>query len=337
MRVTLWFMLWTVFQAPALVQSQDDSAEDQNLIYAQRHFMRGRDAFKSQDYETALAAFQASLRLFASPNTRLYLARSLAALERFTEAANTYEEVMQSARLKEDIEPSYGAAGSAAERELTNLRNRLALLSVSFENGGNLAHLKVNGTEVPPEAVGLPVYVRPGTVTVEVRYTDGHEQNQQVRISAKERKTVVFNRAEPEKTTNVGTASAPPVDDVLSDEPTEADGSSSAAAIGLGVGAGVAIIGWGSAIAFGLLADGRYSDLEMQCGGSCPAARNDEIEEGEMYQTLANTGLIVGAVGTLAAGVALVLLLSDEETTNTAATRKPEGFSVGPTGVSVRW
>ncbi len=342
MRVRRWLWFWVAFpllclamQPLAKAQAPEQPGGEDNLIYAQRHFERGRDAFKDADYAKALEAFSTSLRLYASPNTRLYLARTLAKLERFTEAADTFEEVIRAARLKEAEEPSYAAARAAAERELTDLQNRLARVTVAFgDSTADVDALFVNERAIPRQAFGLPVYVRPGTVAVRVVYKDGQEQRQNVSLAARERKTLTLAPREPRREPAVDDATEnsnkllPPAN-TLSDD----DGGSGAAAVGLGVGAGVAAVGWGGALLFGVLADNRFDELSMECEGPCPASRNAEIDEGETFQTLANVGLVVGTVGTVAAGVALVLLLSDDAEVNSTN----GGLSLGPGSVRVRW
>ena len=49
-------------------------------------FDRGRALFQDRDYERALAEFRASLELYRSPNTRLYVGVCLKELSRFAEA-----------------------------------------------------------------------------------------------------------------------------------------------------------------------------------------------------------------------------------------------------------
>lgn len=332
MRIALWCLIWSALPTSAWAQSPSDKTEEDSLIYAQRHFERGRDAFKNGDYATALSAFESSLSLFPSPNTRLYLARTLVKAERFTDAANTYEEVIRSARLKESEEPSYAAARSAAERELADLQHRLARVTIVFsEQAEAVTELTVNDKQVPRQAYGLPIYVRPGTVKLRATYQDGRAQEQTVKLSAEERKTITIkpsrNPVDVEQDKR-----DPQSQDAEPEGPAVDSEGVSSAAVGFGIGAGVAAVGWGGALLFGLLADNQYSDLRQECGGPCPPERTSDIDTGERYQTIANAGIIVGAIGTAAVAVALVFLLSEPD-----QSEDEEGISLGPGSVRLRW
>jgi hypothetical protein len=73
------------------------------------------------------------------------------------------------------------------------------------------------------------------------------------------------------------------------------------------VAAGVGVAGLGLFTVAGIMANSTYSDLSESCGGPCPPDRQGDVDAGKTEQTLANIGLIVGAVG-LAAGATLFVL-----------------------------
>ena len=66
----------------------------------------------------------------------------------------------------------------------------------------------------------------------------------------------------------------------------------------------------------------------------CPADRQAETaelqDEGSTQQTLANVGLVVGAVGVAAGVTMLVIGLSDDDDTASAATQPSTSLAVGP-------
>lgn len=77
---------------------------------------------------------------------------------------------------------------------------------------------------------------------------------------------------------------------------------------------GVVLVASGGAvlagsIVIGLIAHGKYSDLEDLCGsGPCPASAQDDIDSGE---TLATVSTVLMGVGIVAAGIGAALLIVD--------------------------
>src|SRR6185369_2906113 len=72
----------TVLADSAHAQSESASVQAES----QTRFSRGRDLFRSGSFEQALEEFRAANELVHSPNTRLYIARTLQQIGRFAEA-----------------------------------------------------------------------------------------------------------------------------------------------------------------------------------------------------------------------------------------------------------
>ena len=73
--------------APALAAGVDPAnATPVQREQAQTHFLKGKASFDRNDLPGALEEFRASLEIVASPNARLYVARTLREMGRLVEA-----------------------------------------------------------------------------------------------------------------------------------------------------------------------------------------------------------------------------------------------------------
>jgi tetratricopeptide (TPR) repeat protein len=82
------------------------------------HYTAGRDAYRAGQYAHALEEFEQSYAATPSPNTHLYIARSLRELGRFSEARESYRATIREA---EERGAKYAGAREAAEAELRDL------------------------------------------------------------------------------------------------------------------------------------------------------------------------------------------------------------------------
>lgn len=306
-----------------------DVAPQSKKIFAQRHFERGQVAFRSGEYDTALAAFKTSLELAHSPNTLLFISRSLRHLERNAEAANAYETTIRAAALAEEHAPRYAKTRDAARAELSPLRAVISGIRIDTDDSKPLDSVKVNGRAVPQEGLELLFYVEPGKATVELFFEDGSIEKQVVTAEAAKQYVVTPGAGEIIARSNTA-------DESLS-QPHAADATPTTNTlewVGLGVGSGLAVVGFAGALGFSMASKEKYAELEEACGGPCSPPRTDDIKEGETYDTLANVGLVVGVVGVgiaIASAVALSVGHSDEQ----PQTESSLSFDV--TGVTYRW
>ena len=67
------------------------------------------------------------------------------------------------------------------------------------------------------------------------------------------------------------------------------------------------------------MSNAKYNDLEDACpNGRCASDQQSKIDDGRLYQTLANVGLVVGVVG-VGASVTLFVLSSSGPSEHKAA------------------
>ena len=86
------------------------------------------------------------------------------------------------------------------------------------------------------------------------------------------------------------------------------------------VAGGVGVAGLALFTVFGLMDNSTYSDLQGACPHNvCPPGKQSEVDSGRTQQTVANVGLVVGAVG-VAAGATLFVLSLSPKSSPAAAT-----------------
>jgi len=107
---------------PGVARAADDESAAVP-VEAQEHYTAGREAYRAGLYGRALEAFERSLSLAPSPNTRLYIARTLRELGRWSEAEAQFR---ATAREAEERGGKYAPTREAADVELRDVQVRLA-------------------------------------------------------------------------------------------------------------------------------------------------------------------------------------------------------------------
>ena len=297
----------TLIAAPALV-APDAVAQpagaaapsDASTKKALDLFKKGQGLYKANKHAEALPLFRESYALVQSPNSRIYIARCLAATGEAVAAYEEFEALIADVDARND--PKYQDARTAAVAERDELaQNKLALVTITVNNPSPGTSVSIGGRDIPAETWGKPVAVAPGSVDVTITTPPGAPQTQRVDLTAGDKRPIALDAAP-------AAATPPPV--------ASSSGSSRAmlrpAAY---VAGGVGVVGMGLFAVFGGLANATYSDLEGKCQGSggakaCPPDAQGQIDDGKMQKDVANAGLIIGAAG-LATGVTLFVLSMD--------------------------
>ncbi|WP_437571760.1 tetratricopeptide repeat protein [Sorangium sp. So ce542] len=287
--------------APAATPSPDAVEKAQSL------FKKGAALYEGKRYALALEQFRASYAAVASPNSRLYIARCLADLGEHTEAYLEFDQVAAEAAARAATEPRYAQTEQTAQLERDELARKIALVTVAVARPDAAISVSIAGKDVPRERWGKPFPVKPGKTEVVLR-TRTTSIPQTLDLSAGEAKTV---KLDPEEPGQAGAADGGPA--LLDEGPSLPEEAPSAraylrpyayAAGGVGV-AGLAVF-----TVAGLMANSTYSDLAESCRGPCPIERKDDVDAGKAQQTVANVGVVVGALGLVAGTTLLVLSLT---------------------------
>ena len=272
-------------------------ATDVQKQAAQIRYLQGMEDFKAGKYEAARKGFDDSFETVASPNSLLMVVRSLVEMKRNVEA---YEQAQKTARVADEAakkSPKYTQTAEAARGVAETLRAELGFVSVLGVDGApEGTKLTVAGRDIPRDAWGTPIPVAPGEVVVAI---DGRALPP-TSVAAGSTQTIDASKV-------VSPVLAQPGDD--DDDDTVRVTRSGTyrgpdrlmmAAIAGGVGAA----GFITVAVFGTLAESKFADLETACPGrNCPdPALEDDADAGSAFQAVANTGLVFGILGTVAAG-----------------------------------
>lgn len=292
---------------PALARAQDPST------LAQQRFLRGLAHFDHRQFDAALEEFRGSYQLRSSPNSRLYIARSLAALRRWPEAVSEYETCVQEAREHASTDPRYAETQSAAASELRAIEPQIGRVRVTLVNAPRQVGVRIGASVIPAAGLSLPIPAQPGALTITADAVGSPPVSQTItlRAGATEAVSLVFHSdaqrrqeealaagnvatsGEPRSTYDVGrwvTRSAHPLRWVM----FGAWGAGAAGMLSFGV--------------TGALTANTYAGLQARCGSSrCSANEQPAIDGGRATQTVANVSLGVGIVG-LVAGAALLFV-----------------------------
>ncbi len=121
-RLVAAFIAAVVIATPIAASAEDAPTPTPATAQAQEHYTAGRESYRLGLYGRALEAFERSLALAPSPNTRLYIARSLRELGRWAEANDQYAATVREA---EQRGGRYVATRDAANVELADVKVRL--------------------------------------------------------------------------------------------------------------------------------------------------------------------------------------------------------------------
>jgi tetratricopeptide (TPR) repeat protein len=305
---------------PAAASAQDNTA------FAQQRFTRGTSLYEARDFPHALEEFRASIELYGSPNTRLYLARCLRELGRLDEAVPEFERAMREAGDRARLDPRYVQTRDAAQAELLQVEPRVGRLTLTIPDAPPGASVRVNQRPVPVAALGIAIPVMPGPVTITIEAAGFEPEERHTEVAAGREATVgvvLRRRAAAEGYTEVGALARPTVPT----RPTPPPSRGPRRSLGL-IGVGVGAAGFISFAAFYALASGRFDDIGARCGaGGCATVTQSEIDEGRTFQLLTNISLGVGLAGAAAAVTLFAIGRSSEP--------PPVTVSVGPRSIGV--
>ncbi|HEY2509807.1 MAG TPA: tetratricopeptide repeat protein [Polyangiaceae bacterium] len=276
---------------------------------AQAHFARAHDLYENKKYDEAAAEFAKSYAVVTSPNALLFLARCDRERGKLVAAYVEFGRTGAEAKEHAAEDPRYAKTAQAASDERDALAQQLGFVTITVEGGAADAAILVGGERFPRGSLGEPLPVMPGNVDLSVESAGRAPVRRSVTVAAGERKAVKLD-AGPAEAPREGSPSTPAP--LATPAPAETPASSSPAR-GLAYGAAaVGVAGFATFAIAGVMSNGTYSDLQSKCGGGrCPSNQGyeDEVSRGSTQQTIANVGLVVGAVGVAAAVTLFVISL----------------------------
>jgi len=273
---------------------------------AQQRFEEGLSHYRARRYDDALRAFRASYELAPSPNSRLFIGRSLRELGELGRAYGELRLAASEAEQRGRTDPRYEPTAEAADTEAGELEPRIGRVTVTMDDPPAGLRVTVAGREFTDAGLGLAVPVDPGEITIAAEAEGREPVRMTRRLRAAEEVSLALRMER--IADGAGAGALPPVvaPDPSRDGPPVGDGASPLAVggwIATGLGAAAAV----SFAVFYALADARFEDLSGEClPSACPPDRRADIDEGRAFQTYANVSLGV-SVASLALGVSLLL------------------------------
>jgi len=298
-----------------------DAATPEQSAEASDKYRAGAEAFEAGRFDEALALFEKSYDVVASPNSHLMIARTLSKMNKNAEAFAAIESTIAEADLAASKSDKYKKTAQMARAEKDEMTKKVGFVIVSLPST-----VTVGSETLKSPDLGR-VVVSPGKNDVVLRLPGGEETRTTVEVAAGDVKRVDLGI--PAAKDGAAPAPAPECPPARTVHTSSGIDQRTLAYVAGGVG----VAGFATFAIFGVLNNKKYDDLEAQCpGGVCPPSASSDAETGRTYQTLANVGLGVGIVG-LATG-AVLFLTAPSPKTETASLKPTTRLAVGPASVS---
>jgi hypothetical protein len=299
---------------------------------ADKKLAEGHKLFKAGKLELAIAAFEAAHEIVANPEARLMTARAHQNLGELVKAHADYAAAVAEGEPAAQHNAKYRDTLQSARKELKELEGVLARITINLRHAPSGTSVVIDGEPLDTAKLGESMLLAPGTVEVIATAPDGREVSRKLTLTAGQDAKVdlAFTRDSSDAATppivEEGVETPPPAEPA--GQASSGNGKRTAAFIAGGVGlAGLASFG-----VLGAMSNAKYNSLEKACAGSvCTPDHQSDIDKGKRYQTLANVGLVVGAVG-LGASAALFVFSSgssNQDAKDTSSARVQLGVGIG--------
>jgi hypothetical protein len=288
--------------APAAAAPDKPAPAAADVQKATSLFVKGTELFKANKFVQALDHFKQSYALVPSPNSHLYIARCLAGLGQARAAWLEFERVAEEATAGG---PKYAQTHDSAIQERDDLGPKVALVTVAIPYADPSVTVRVGPYDLPPDHIGRPYPVEPGTYDVLIQGAGRPPLVQSVTIAVGEKRDVAISSSPVGPVAQVPVAPPP--------EQPSSGKKLTPLRIGAIVAGGVGVVGFVMFAAEGAASKGTYNTLSIECNdkAGCPGANrasaNSLISSGKTQQAIANAGLGIGVVG-IAAGATLLAL-----------------------------
>jgi hypothetical protein len=284
---------------------------------------QGKDKTKAGDLASALDAYQKAHDLMRVPTTGLALAKAHVSMAHLVEARDVALEVTRMPR-EPGEPPVFEQSRQKAKALEASLKPRIPMVKIAVK-GGPATSIAVDGVDVAPSLLGLPVAVNPGKRVVLVKNADGVERRAEIVVAEKETKDVELDLPPPAPPV-AATASPARPSAAPADTRGERTGLANVLAFG---GFGLAVVGLAAGSVTGVMAMSQADSVKAQCERDiCDPAAESDLAGARSMATLSTFAFAVGGAGLVLGSVGLLLPRSS------AAPRT--GFWIGPGAAGVR-
>ncbi len=294
---------------------------------ALKQYRKAKKKFDARKFDEALAGFQESYATFASPNSHLMVARTLAELGRHFDAIAEYEKVQAESLEAAKEQPKYQKTAESARTELEEVKKKLAVVTVKVTGAGAGATVKLGDESLPSEQWGQQLLRLPGALVAVLTTADGKESRKELTLVAGGSATIELSPPAPEVLPSTPTETAPT-------ETASFDSSTATPRTWAYVTGGVGLAGLAGFGVLGFLSNNKFDDLEKACPTriACDPSLQSDADQGKRFQTAANVSLVVGAAGL---GAGLALLFTTGSSSKEVASKKKTVVGIGPGSVMV--
>lgn len=275
---------------------------------ANRASERGKKLYADGKFDEAKTAFQESFDSVPDPRTLLFLARVERDNGELLLSHASYKKARELAEAGEAQGQAQRATLGEIESELRELDGVLGFITVKLSHAPPGTRVDIDGNDVTAE-VGSPIRAEPGPLVVTATTPDGMEKRQNAMIKAGQTSSVAiaFNYY-PKADAAVAAApqekKAPPAEERVAaaapkKEPEAARKQPPSTKKTLTwVAGGVGLVGVATFVVFGSLSASKFKNLEDACPQNhCDPNLENDKNTGKTFQTVANVGLVTGAVG----------------------------------------
>ncbi len=259
----------------------------------------GYQALQSKDYAAAVDRFSRADALVHAPTLMIDWARSLVGLGKFVEAQERYEQIIREG-VDSKSPKSWQKALNDAGVELAALKPRLAWVTISIA-GSNEARVTIDGSPVPPAAIGVRRAVNPGQRSLRVVAKGYLAQKRMLELAEGSDTHAEFTlELDPDQRA----ASSSLLDTAPAPAPSQPKHSPVPMYVAFGVGGAGLVLGGVT----GALALSKHSQLSKACAGDggCPPSQSSTLSSYHTVATVSDVGFGLGVAG-IGAGLALWL------------------------------
>lgn len=328
-------MLLVAIALPTTARAQKSAADIES---ARQLYNQGLELRDKGDTKGALEKFKAAHALGGTPITGIELCKAHAVLRQPVEAREVCLGVARIPPLAGETQRSADARNEAA-RVAEEVKPRIAQVRIKLTGvpQGREPTVTVDGTAVPPAALGEPRSVNPGQHTIMAKIGTGPEAKSSVDLREGETKEIVLPvQAPPDEppppvgyvpTGGYPAGSYPPAK-------REGGGPNAAVITGFTIG-GIGLI---MGTVGGVIALNGKSDLEGQCpvgrtplgvdGPICGPDQHDDLDAAKRAGVVSTVGFVFAGVG-LVIGV-IGLATSGSSRTGSVVAPKPKSASITP-------
>jgi hypothetical protein len=284
----------------------DTAPTQAELAKAKRELDRGQKLYKQGKLDEAYTAFQESHDAVADPKASLMMARIQRDRGELLKAHSTYEAALREAQDAEASGKSRRATADEIKRELGELSNVLGWLTIEVPHAPSGTRVSIDGRDVTSQ-MGKPIRVEPGPMVVEATVPGGVAKSENVTVKAGETASIEI-KFSAWSDSDAALAQEPEATPKHADDEQKADKSSGESRAPMWIAGGVGVAGFATFAIFGILSNSKYKDLDEHCpDGHCYPDYQDIGDQGKTFQTVANIGLVVGAVGVATAATLFVI------------------------------